>query len=425
MRMRHGSFMTVGALAACLTFTGACDTSEGAAADAGTSGGGGGGGGGGGADTAQGDTSGGPVKTTPFADFENHCADDAACTVGGQGCAPVTGQEGGLCLVEPTAESTISDPFAEEATDKKPDLSCVDQAWPAPTGAKVKLHGYVDRFGSGGITTGMTVRIYDGAKFDPSRCWGKDPGEALQCYEDVIGDTGAILGEAVSTQVNDPLAEGRDCNETADCPLGFECNDADGFDACHEQFGLYEIDGIPTNTPLVIMVSPPEDEKDGWHRTFLFNIILLDDFAKDGGYRYDPTIVSDGQWKTVPNPFGTQIAPGNGAIGGRIRDCASAGAAGRPSWHIAEATVGFGTSPSKVGYFNAYEEDTLPVPDRTTTNILGRYVGLDVTPGPNWITGTILQGGKTVTLGSHPVYVLPSSLSVVSFPGVVPPVTHE
>lgn len=415
----------VGVLAAGLAVTGACDTSEGPApANGGGTGTADSGAGPGGSDATGGDT-GGPTEATPFEDFENHCGGDGDCSIAGQGCAMVTGQEGGLCTVKPTKDSTISDPFTEENTDKKPDLSCVDQAWPAPTGAKVKMHGFVDRFGSGGITTGMTVRVYDAAKFDPGRCWGKEPAEALACYEEVVTDSAAILGETVSTQVPDQLAEGKDCGSTSECPLGFECNDADGFDACHEQFGLYEIEGIPTNTPLVIMVAPPADEADSWHRTFLFNIILLDDFAKDGGYRYDPTIVSDGQWKTVPNPFGTQIAPGNGAIGGRIRDCASAGSTGRASWHIAEATVGFGTSPSKIGYFNALEEDTLPVPDRSATNILGRYVGLDVTPGPNWVTGTILQDGKAVTLGSHPVFVMPSSLSVVSFPGVVPPVTHE
>ncbi|GMV39777.1 MAG: hypothetical protein AMXMBFR64_14930 [Myxococcales bacterium] len=419
MRTRLESALAALALGAALALAGACDTSEGAAADAGSSAGKDTGGG----DTvATGDT--GPIVATPFEDFSNHCTKDADCAAS-QVCGLVGGQPGGLCLRKPSVESTISDPFTEENTSQKPNLACVDQAWPAPTGAKVKVHGFLDRFGSGGVTEGMTIRIFDASKFNPGRCASMGPAEALACYEEVIADTAAILGQTISTRVPDLKAEGTDCDETPECPLGFECNDAQGFFACREQYGLYEIDGIPTNTPLVIMTAPPDDEKDSWHRTFLYNVIFLDAFAKDGTYRYDPTIVSDGQWKTVPNPFGTQIATGNGAIGGRIRDCAIEGASGRPSWHIAEATVGFGTPPSKTGYFNALEEDTLPVPERSSTNILGRYVGLDVAPGPNFVTATILQGGAAVSLGGHPVYVLPSSLSVVSFPGVVPPVTHE
>jgi hypothetical protein len=154
-------------------------------------------------------------------------------------------------------------------------------------------------------------------------------------------------------------------------------------------------------------------------------VAFIEDFAKGDDYRYDPTIVGDGQWKTVPNPFNTQIAPGNGAIGGRIRDCSKVGADKRPSWHIYEATVGFAKAPSITGYFNEFENDTLPVPSRTSTNILGRYVGLDVAPGANWVTGTAMIDGKAASLGSYPVYVFPSSLAVVSFPGIVPPSTAE
>lgn len=421
MRTSHLRILAAVALGAGLALTGACDTSEGDAADTGSSstqdtGGGG-------TSDASGDT--GPVVISPFEDFENHCLADADCTNVGQMCGLVAGQTGGLCVRKPTVESTITDPATEENTTEKPNLACVDQAYPAPTGNKVKVYGFLDRFGSGGITVDMTIRIFDASKFNPGRCAGMAPAEALACYEEVATDKASILGETVSTRVPDTSAEGKTCEETSECPLGFECIKVSGFFGCYEQYGLYEIDGIPTNTPLVVMTAASEDEKDSWHRTFLFNVILLDDFAKDGAYRYDPTIVSEGQWKTVPNPFGTEIAPGNGAIGGRIRDCAIAGATGRRSWHIAEATVGFGTTPSKIGYFNAEEEDTLPVPERSATNILGRYVGLDVVPGPNWLEGTILLGGKVVSLGSHPLYVFPSSLSVVSFPGVVPPITHE
>ena len=399
-----------------------CDTSEGPApqksgSDAGTQ-----------VDTTTGDTTvdqDGAVAppTVKLKDFEQYCSPTAACANEAQSCNTIEGEDG-LCVAKPKVETTISDPFEEESTDKLPDLSCVGQAWPAPTGKKVRLHGIVDRFGSGPVTTDITIKVFDAAKFHPEKCLGMGPADTLACYQEIYDDKDSLLGTAVSTPV-DKGAESDDCQETKDCPLGYECNDTTGFLACHEQFGLYEIKDMPTNTPVVVMTQPSEDEMDSWHRTFLFHVVFLEEFAQGDDYRYDPTIVGDGQWKTVPNPFNTQIKAGNGAIGGRVRDCATAGDAGRASWYIYEATVGFGNEPSKIGYFNELEEDTLPVPSRSATNILGRYAGLDVVPGPNVITGTVLQDGKLVSLGSYPIYVFPSGLSIVSFPGAVPAITHE
>jgi hypothetical protein len=111
------------------------------------------------------------------------------------------------------------------------------------------------------------------------------------------------------------------------------------------------------------------------------------------------------------------IAPENGAIGGRIRDCHDAE---RDSWPIADVRLGLAAPGRSFVYFNNLEDDTVPLIDRETTDILGRFAALDVPAGWNRIAGAARVDGQVVTIGSVPVYVAPSSLSIISWPGALP-----
>jgi hypothetical protein len=71
-------------------------------------------------------------------------------------------------------------------------------------------------------------------------------------------------------------------------------------------------------------------------------------------------------------------------------------------------------------YFNSLEDDTVPLDNRETTNIVGRFAALDIAPGWNVLAGVAQIGGETVPVGSIDVYVVPNALSIVSFPGTLP-----
>ncbi len=427
---------------ACALVAAGCGTSD-TSAPSSSGGGGGGAAGSGAADGAAGgadatgsgaDATGADAQTTGDAanttgsavsapsDLPQGCNADHPCDEGRTCVARDDGE--GVCVPVPEDALNLGNPFDEQPASGTPVLDCLAGDWGQP-GEPVTMYGYVDRFGSGGITAGMTVRVFRRSEFHPEQCDSvADPGERFQCYANLVADPTLIVGEATSVPPP-PLAEAVDCSHDGDCPLGYACAGQKGFEQCEPNYGLYQLDGVPTNTPLVVYVTPADPaSRNDWHDTYLYDVVLLERAVQQDAngkrwYRFDPTTVSDAQWKTVPNPFGTQITPPNGAIGGRLRDCGVEG--DRRSWPLGGARVGFARPPSRTGYFNDKEEDTLPDPNRTATNILGRYVGLDVEPGVNWVAAAALDGGEVRSLGIHQIYVFPSSLTIVSFPGQLEP----
>ncbi len=355
--------------------------------------------------------------------FENGCVTDEDCASG----SVCSAEEGlGACADIPSDVGAVSDPKTQELVGgAEPNLDCIGASLPVPEESSVAtLYGIVDRFGKGLVTNDILIRVYDANEFRPWVCDSKEGADYLQCINDVVEDEESILGEAVSTPVE--LVEVSACDTDGDCPRGYSCCDGDFEGECCLNFGEYELDGIPVDHPLVILARPAnEDDAGDWHSSYLFNTAVRSEYVTDDGrYRLDPLIVGHGQWKTVPSPFFTTIKTGNGAVGGRIRDCGDV-AEDRKAWNLYEATVGFATMPDKIGYFNDKEEDSLPDPNRTSTNIHGRYTGLDIVPGPNIVSGALRIGDTTVSLGAVPIYVFPNSLSVVSLPGTVPTITQE
>jgi hypothetical protein len=374
-------------------------------------------------DTASGDVAGDVGPDAAAALLPRECNESKPCS-GSLIC------RSGVCLADPpgSIDSKITEPTKNALTDQSPELACADQDGPAPAGpATVNLYGAITRFGSGRPTFDIEVAVFDAATWDPSACQSElTTAKMLECYQDY----GTPLATALSVppvELNPAPA----CANIAfndDCPLGYECTKKDGFPACVLQFGVYQVDGVPTNTKLVIRAryggtDPIAASK--WHDVYLFNVYLSADGADaDGNYRYDATMVSDAQWTLTPNTvFLPDVPPEHGVVGGRVRDCGVAG--DRGSWPISEVSVGLARPPRKVVYFNDLENDSLPLVDRQTTNILGRFAALDIDGGWNIIAGAARVDGEVVSVGSERVYVVPNALSTITLPGLRPVFKQE
>ncbi len=393
-------------------------------------------GGGGGADT----TGGGAKPFAPVCDDKKPCATGKMCV-------------DGVCAPEPSAnaKTTLSDPSKDHTEAAEPlDLSCVgaDLATTLkglPTDKTVTVWGRVDRFGGGGITSAVEVAIFRAADFHPEACAGiDDPADAQACFGDA-SKVGKPLATAVSVDPLGAKAAGLDVesakqdDEECDlgmhlqCPSGFVCDKVSGFPKCVAGHGVYAIEGVPLNTPLIFR-SRAVDPKNanGWHDSYTWNVVLLEvaldakgkatqpsKYLNKETIRFNPTIVGEGQWQLVPTTIGIVggIYEGDGVIGGRVRDC---GTSKRRSWPVSEAQVGLGVAPEGLSYFNDSELDPVPAKSAVSTDIIGRYAAVGVPAGPNRVAATGRVAGKVVSLGSADVVVIPNALVIVSFPGLTP-----
>lgn len=362
----------------------------------------------------------GPGSSEPL---PKACANDAPCS-GDVTCYS------GVCVDEPPLGSKVqqSDPTdGHKVTGQQPNLDCVDAPPAAPDGpGTADMYGAVVRFGSGKITTHVQVDVYLASEWDASACADVAPTGQAACYRsygdvESVGETGvAPIASTLSVPVGEVTLPA-DCDEDEDCPLGYECggDDDDIARVCEEQFGVFVVDDVPTNTLLVVRSRATTHVTD-WHDTFTFGVYLFaDEVDAEGRYRYDVTMVSHGQWLLTANTMLIgDIPPQRGVIGGRVRDCRVPGI--RDSWPIGEASLGLANPPSTFAYFNNLEDNTVPVVERVTTNILGRYAALDIEPGWNRIAGSIDAEGGLTTVGGIDVFVVPNALSIVSWPGLKP-----
>ncbi len=385
--------------------------------------------------------------TTTFADFKPNCSQTQACATG-KTCVD------GVCVVDPTAaqKGEVTDPFNDFLPTADPvQLGCVGV--PLETQLKdvkgpstVTLWGRVDRFGGGPLTANVEVSVFELSKFHPEACAGiVDDDARAACF--VSDKVGTPIGKATSIDpdtakasgldVQAKAAAGQDCVQHLDCPSGYECrkdNSAAGAKICLRTHGLYAIEGVPTNTRLVVRVHGLA-AKDKWHDSYYWDIVLFADHIDKTGagtqpskyvgkdtYRSNPTIVGEGQWQLVPTTIGVQeIELGHGVIGGRIRDCGIPD--GRGGWAIHNAKVGMGVLPKGFAYFNDNEDDTVPVKTATATDTLGRFAAVDMPAGHNRIAAATMIGGKPTPLGSVDVFVVPDALMIVSLPGRIPVLT--
>lgn len=348
------------------------------------------------------------------------CSGDAECTVGH--C------RAGVCVPDPPTGlvATITDPDHDTPTTTPPNLTCLDAATgdvtvESPAGpATATLYGAVARFGSGLKSYNIQVDVFLAADFDPSECEAEPTdSKRAQCYQD-YGDTRGPkpIGTSLSVPADAPAGSIPDrCQGHADCPLGYRCIEGDLDYTCEEQYGLYEIQNVPTNAMLVLR-SRATELKSKWHDSYVFGVYLYADQVVDGRFHYDATIVSHGQWLLTSNMVGLPDVPETrGVVGGRVRDCRTDA---RDSWTVADASLALANPAKKMVFFNNLEDDTVPLDGRETTNILGRFAALDIAPGWNRIAVSVRVGEEVVAGGGMPVYVIPNALSIITLPGLQP-----
>jgi len=332
---------------------------------------------------------------------------------------------GGVCVVNPTTEVRLTDNALDtEVSNAGIQLDCAGSLQEAPAGPEAAtVYGRVDRFGGGLITTGMEVSFFKQSDWMASDCRQQPIEQQNECFRTEKSDWSTISTDPEATNPTIPTS----CEKHWDCPAGYECVEiSNGLSlGCEPQHGLYEVEGIPTNTLLVIRtrnMDPIYEKK--WKDTYIFGVYLYaDQVDSDGRIKSNAMMVSESQWKTVPN---TLLVPGgirknNGALGGRVRDCRSAE---RSSFTLGNATIGLLEPGRATGYFNDDEANTVPLLDSPGTDMYGRFTVVDIPPGANTVAAAILQtDGAIASLGSESFYLVPNSLAIVSFPGKQPILT--
>lgn len=379
--------------------------------------------------------------------FTPACKADNECTAGG--CVD------GVCVFKAAANEAgnLSDPNNDyEASSEKLELGCVDQPIAEaikglPDIKTVTIWGRVDRFGGGDITSDVTVEVFKMTDFHPEVCAGIVDNDARDaCFHDPK-QVGAPIAQTISLDADQAAVDAKIdlkskvaanglCVHHLDCPNGYECQKSkqDAAKVCKKVHGVYALEGIPTNTELVMRVRKHSAQAD-WHDSYYWDIVLFSDHIDPKGegnqptkyidtntYHVNPTIVGQGQWQLVPLTLGLpDIQDGNGVVGGRIRDCGVADKRG--GFPIHNAKLGMGVPPTGLAFFNDNEDDTVPIKSKSATDTLGRFAAVDLPPGANRVSATVQVGADTLKLGSQNVFVIPGSLTIVSLPGRIPVLT--
>ncbi|MCB9787987.1 MAG: hypothetical protein H6744_14995 [Deltaproteobacteria bacterium] len=351
-------------------------------------------------------------------DLPNSCGATKACS-GATHCSS------GVCVTDPpqSTVAAVTDPSTHASAGDAPSLACVGVP-PASTAGPslVTLWGAVTRVGSGRPTGDMEVAVFQAASWDPSACDEQlTRSQREACYRDHAAPLASAISVLPAPIDPAPACTSPDFND--DCPMGYVCGESDGAPLCDQQFGRFQIPGVPTNRALILRVryaggDPSIATK--WHDTYHFGVWLAADHADAGGnYRYDVTAIPSAMWTLLPNTVGLPGLPADhGITFGRIQDCGLAGQ--RAGWPISDATIGFGHPPGRIAYFNDRDNDWVPLSNRTTTNLQGRFAALDLPSGWNVAAAVARVDGSNVSLGHALFYTVPNALSVISFPGIHP-----
>ena len=374
--------------------------------------------------------------------------DGSSCTPLGAAAGGVSdgGVDGGACFY-PATMAAVRTPcgdvteYCDKTATPTPNLACLTA--PAPmrpaTPAKVTLTGFVHVFSSGPDSSSTTVQVFDAATVmngaDPAGAQAigtqvttLDPATQRAC--DVDGGRGCSLPLAGGCQLptcNDGLNGNRDDHKYCrDNGAGGECSGRLRWES------RYFIDGVPTNTQLVIRVTGPSGSADStWATTVAFNVLLstadracsnksdsdcldLSDAARPR-YQLNVSALSEADYVNIPTISGLAggIRAGQGAIAGEVHDCDN----------VRVAYVQVATTPSadRFTYFNGNPVTTLPDASRAGfgTDRLGLFSALNVQPGPVVVetAGAMSAGGPLTSFGSVSAFVYANTVSIVNVNG--------
>ena len=398
-------------------------------------------------------------------------------------CLPIGDQEqicvNHVCVIPPTERACLGEELDDgesvvEHCDEPEypiELNCLDPESPdynyaTPDGPDTAtVAGEVERFGSGSPTVGLCITAYDESLvlpflyFSECRALEDEDDEAfIGCFQLDVCRCNAMFDGSATSAIEDMVvaaedAWGEDIDSLEACYtfIGYCSAIPEGADrdACVERLraqtlddtaetlviassvttlneedptsdsGLYSLEGIPTNTRLAFKTSGRESR---WRDTWEYGLYARADLVVDGVYTLEANAVGDGAWRTIPPAVGlaTGIDETHGALAGVIRDC---GTADRDPWPVVHGTVGISFDATKLAYFNGNPNDTLPLPGRIDTNVLGTYAAIDLPSGPNRVSPVICVGDCSSEedfffAGTLNTFQTPKSIIIATFEGL-------
>ena len=360
-----------------------------------------------------------------------------------------------VCVKAPIAEAALyrDQDNSYVPLDEEPNLSC----WVTPIElgegpATTSIGGSVDLFGPESPTRNLCVTAYDQELFmlwswwlaqevceeqrdvdlrtqepfvncfalDPCRCDDEDftvnrgdAGDSVEaCYAE-IGFCSALDDyPALQTQCRQNILDRTGIE--ADTIIHDSVKSTPHPDNPDRTEGVYEMEGIPTNSLIVLKVSGTMRR---WRDTYEFNALMrADGVDDDGHYRWDGNVITEGAWRTIPQSAGMAdpLEADATAIAGIVRDC---GTDEREPELVEGVRVGFVIDPETIAYFNGVSSDTMPLPGRAYTNTDGVYAALGAPSGPNRVSLVTLQDGEPVSAGVRDVFGMPFSVIIATFEG--------
>lgn len=285
-----------------------------------------------------------------------------------------------VCVNKPSEECKAN----KDNTLIAAEYSCISESPVKPTGPeKVKVKGCVDAFGISGNTVEAEIMFYK--------------------EEDILSYGNCIRSnDATSCKMPDPIVPKVISYQDQTC----------------DDWGAYEVDGIPTNTMLVRLV-----RLEDFHDTYQFNVYFPADKAKNGEINRDDyddanaNGISNSTWNLIPRTIGLLgITKGNGVIAGRVRDC--------EHYPVANALVGIDGRPKMLVYFNGEEGQTDeqgkpkssdPDLQRKSTNTDGIYAVVDIAVGNYNLAALVQKDNQILKLGYYTITVFPNSATILSF----------
>lgn len=289
--------------------------------------------------------------------------------------------ECGVAQLEPPGTLARSSKVKEYGGTGDPQVSCFQQgSYPDKPGMSqtVKMKGTAVIFSHGCQSNSLTIEVYK-----VKRTGGTDDG-AL----------GSLVGSAVTTDA--------DCSKTGVASVEEMCSGM-------RYECVYEYDGVPTETELVVKTSGSS-----WTPLYDYNIFIRSSAVMNGEYKHDVrALASDDYGLISQTAIGAPITGGHGAIAGEVHDCGDV--------RLENAVVDVNVPRVALTYFGNDEAHPLPDLGAKGTSTLGLYSAIDVAPGQASIGAAgKTKDGKMVGLGFLRVQVFPDSVTTVTFRGMNP-----
>jgi hypothetical protein len=265
------------------------------------------------------------------------------------------------------------------------DIACLTAPAALGTPKTVKLQGFVKLFSSGNDSQGVKIEIF---KEGPSGAIGDPVGTPYVTTNDDVKDPPQTPLPTWSTK----------------CPS----------EGC--KLRSYSIDGVPTETPLIIKTSDATGTGNLWSELYDYNIYFSNGSVDGQGIaHYDTSAVAATDVNTVAATVGLSVKSDKGLIAGEVHDCGDV----RISGAMVDTDL---PHEAEMFYFGENEADPLPdrsrAPQGLGTSKLGLFGALNFPTGqPIRISAVVKHGGADVLIGAYTVQAFPGAVTALSLRG--------